>query len=100
MILLLLSSSSAISVIFLKENCRITHFVSARTIGVDVEKESQSPVRRTLVVVGGASESLYSNGNNLSRSESSSSDSVNSQDGNIQVILHNVMPNKPRHGHF
>merc|ERR1719445_2367954 len=34
--------------------------------------------------MGGASESLYSNGNNLSRSESSSSDSVNSQDGNIQ----------------
>ena len=59
--------------------------ISARTIGVDIEKESQSPVRRTLVVMGGASESLYSNGNNLSRSESSSSDSVNSQDGNIQV---------------
>lgn len=50
-----------------------------------MEKESQSPIRRTLVVVGGPSESLYSNGNNLSRSESSSSDSVNSQDGNIQV---------------
>ena len=67
------------------EHILIPHLVSARTIGVDVEKESQSPVRRTLVVVGGASESLYSNGNNLSRSESSSSDSVNSQDGNIQV---------------
>ena len=80
----------------------ILNFVlaAARTIGVDPEKETQSPVRRaeshqpmrgqfsghviTLDQSGGP-ESLYSNGTTLSRSESSSSDSVNSQDGIIQV---------------
>ena len=66
--------------------------IAARTISVEPEKEAPSP-RRHVVVVGHVSghvsghgtENLYSNGNNLSRSESSSSDSVNSQDGHIQV---------------
>ena len=66
--------------------------IAARTISVEPEKEAPSP-RRHVVLVGHVSghvtghgtENLYSNGNNLSRSESSSSDSVNSQDGHIQV---------------
>ena len=70
-------------------------FLSARTISVEPEKETQSPRRN---VAGPTksnrsgqvpTENTYSNGNNLSRSESSSSDSVNSQDGLIQVISRN-----------
>ena len=64
--------------------------IAARTISVEPEKEAPSP-RRHVVLVGHVSghgtENLYSNGNNLSRSESSSSDSVNSQDGHIQVQI-------------
>ena len=62
---------------------------SARTLGsIEPEKESQSP-KRNVVLLNQVAETrqrpTQTNGNNLSRSESSSSDSINSQDGLQQV---------------
>ena len=65
--------------IFLRESC-----FSARTVAIEPEKETQSP-KRNLVLLNQVSDTrqrpTQTNGNNLSRSESSSSDSINSQDG-------------------
>jgi len=62
-----------------------------RTVSAEPEKESNSPRRSVMIVNPTVSKdgihsqnNLQPNGNNLSRSESSSSDSVNSQDGIIQ----------------
>ena len=61
---------------------------SARTLSLEPEKESQSP-KRSVVVLSQVADTrqrpAQTNGNNLSRSESSSSDSINSQDGLQQV---------------
>ena len=70
-------------VFVMSDNPKIFSSIPARTISIEPEKETQSsrPDHQT-----------YSNGNNLLTSESSSSDSVNSQDGLIQVeiMLHNI----------
>ena len=63
---------------------------SARTLGgsIEPERESQSPKRNVVLlnqVADTRQRPAETNGNNLSRSESSSSDSINSQDGLQQV---------------